>query len=62
MHKLNKPTASVEDDEDAMFDLIDDFCLVADKSAKRVSANENAAKSTFFRRFLPCRYKMLRLF
>jgi hypothetical protein len=48
MHKLNKPTASVEDDEDAMFDLIDDFCLVADKSAKRVSVNENAAKSTFF--------------
>jgi len=47
MHKLNKPTASVEDDEDAMFDLIDDFCLVADKSAKRVSANEMRQSQLF---------------
>jgi len=40
MKKLQpKPANEPEDDEDTlMFDLIDDFCLIVDKSAKRVSA------------------------
>lgn len=58
LQKLNKPSALVEDDEETMFDLIDDFCLVADKSAKRVSFFSNQPKSTFFRPFSPYRSKM----
>jgi len=43
MKKLQpKPANEPEDDEDTlMFDLIDDFCLIVDKSAKRVSVTHS---------------------
>lgn len=39
MKKLKPATTGPDEDEDTlMFDLVDDFCLIVDKSTKRVSA------------------------